>query len=222
MNEAYNTIIQLAVVFTIGCGGTLGDFDEDATTDPTPDPTVDTSVDFSPDPVGDPTPDPTPDPTVDTAPDPVPDPTVDTAPDPTTDTTPAGGCADGSEEDTFGATMVGCAGHVGWPERDTLCAPGWSACTAAEWVARRAGAAPGHIYWTDDDLRWSGSGSGDCEADTSGGNWCGTNVPMRVCSDHDDAESNVCNWTHCGLDSREDEWFGGCQDNPTAGTLCCR
>ena len=204
-------LVATVTVCILGCGGDLGGVDTDATADPTPDPTVDMNVDLTPDPVGDPTPDP------------IPDPTVDTAPDPTSDPTPSVGCADGSDEDTFGPNMVGCAGNVTWPDRDGLCATGFSPCTADEWVSRRAGAAPSNIYWTDDDLHWGGVGSGECEAISSGGNWCGYNVPMRVCSDHTDAQGNECNWTHCGLDAMTpDEWFGGCQDNPTAGTLCCR
>jgi hypothetical protein len=53
---------------------------------------------------------------------------------------------------------------------------------------------------------------------------------MRVCAGHSggagleaqDAEGNLCNWTSCGYDDPAvNEYFGGCEGNPTAGTLCC-
>lgn len=195
-------------ILVLGCGGTLA-YDEDATDDA----------------AADPEPDPVPDPVADTTPDPVPDPIPDPTPDPGTDPPPTtDGCADGTVEDVFaGGNMVGCAGTVGWPQRDTLCAAGFSACSAEQWVSLRAGGEPTYNYWVDDELLWTGRESGDCAAVHGGGNWCGPDVPMRVCTDHYDPAGNVCNWIHCGLGTASpDQWFGGCQENPTAGTLCCR
>jgi len=39
-----------------------------------------------------------------------------------------------------------------------------------------------------------------------------------------DPEGNTCTWRHCGWDAAPpiDYYFGGCNANNTAGTLCCR
>lgn len=138
------------------------------------------------------------------------------------------GCADGNvPEEIFGdGHMVGCAGSVTWGNRATLCAAGSSPCSAGAWHALQQswGPSPAHHYWTNDDLRWSGSGSGACFVSTSVGNTC-TGQPMRVCSGSSttDPEGNVCNWINCGYGSTTpNEYFGGCSGNNTAGTLCCR
>ncbi len=222
MKTLQETLAAIMTIFLAGCGGTL--VYEEIDGDGSADAPADVSPEHGPDPVLDPVHDPAPDPAADTVWDPAADIVFDPAPDPVADTPYPTGCSDGSEEDVFvPGSMVGCAGRVGWPSRDSLCATGWSACTAEQWVARRAGGTPGHNYWTDDDLRWTGTGPGNCAALFAGGNWCGPDVPMRVCADHEDPEGNLCNWIHCGLASTApDEWFGGCQENPTAGTLCCR
>ena len=69
-----------------------------------------------------------------------------------------GGCADGSIEQTFAGGMVGCASIETYANRATLCGPGYRVATAAEWVALRNGIAPTHNYWTNDPLKYSGSG----------------------------------------------------------------
>ncbi len=130
-----------------------------------------------------------------------------------------GGCADGSIEQTFAGGMVGCAGAVTYAGRAGLCGPGYRVATAAEWVALRNGVAPAHDYWTDDPLKYSGSGSSSCFVSTTAGIDCGT-TPMRVCVGSD-PEGNICNWTHCGLDANTpDQFFGGCVGDTTAGVLC--
>jgi hypothetical protein len=132
------------------------------------------------------------------------------------------GCADGTVEQTFPNGAVGCSGAVSWPARNSLCANGGRVCTAAEWAALGGSVAPTHNYWTDDNLLWSGGGSGSCTASDTTGNACTTNEPMRVCtSSGSDPEGNACNWTGCGLDSTTNEFFGGCDGNATAGALCC-
>lgn len=125
--------------------------------------------------------------------------------------------------DVFGATMFGCAGRVSWPSRAVGCAAGLHVCSASEWTARNAGAAPSMSYWTDDELRYRGS-SGSCAATTSTSSSaaCPQDVPMRVCVGKFDLLGNTCNWTNCGLDtSAPNQHFGGCLGNPTAGVLCC-
>jgi len=126
--------------------------------------------------------------------------------------------------EVFGGAMVGCAGIVTWPNRDTLCAPGWTACTAQQWVDRRAGAAPDYNYWNAEDLRYNGGGSANCWVSVAVGSSCGANQPMRVCTaGGDDALGNVCNWENCGWGAiAPNEYFGGCVGNLTAGTLCCQ
>ena len=133
---------------------------------------------------------------------------------------PNTGCADGSVEQVFANGMVGCSGSVAFASRDALCARGYQPATAAQWVANRGTTVPTHDYWTDDSLKWNGSGPSACFVSTSvGSDSCGTS-PMRVCtSAGTDAEGNTCNWTHCGLDANApDQFFGGCVSN--AGTLC--
>ena len=52
------------------------------------------------------------------------------------------GCADGTNDDVFDNTMVGCAGRVSYANRSSLCASGWHACSAEEWVGTRRGHVP--------------------------------------------------------------------------------
>lgn len=127
------------------------------------------------------------------------------------------GCADQTIEQSFGGKMVGCSGTVLYTDRLSLCGKGWTPCKAEQWVARFAGQAPRFMYWTDDDLRYSGSGS-NCQVSTTVGNSC--DHPMRVCADETDPLGNHCNWKNCGLDKSANEFFGGCSSE-TAGTLCC-
>jgi hypothetical protein len=130
-----------------------------------------------------------------------------------------GGCADGTIEQTFAGGMVGCAATETYANRASLCGPGYRVATAAEWVALRNGIAPTHNYWTNDPLKFNGTGSSSCFVSTSTGNDCGT-TPMRVCSGTD-PEGNVCNWTHCGINATTpDQFFGGCSGNTSAGGLC--
>jgi hypothetical protein len=131
---------------------------------------------------------------------------------------------------SFAPGMAGCAGHVAFADRATLCAGGCNVCTAKQWVKNRGGAHPSHDYWVQEALNWSGSGTGagHCGAwdDGSNNTTCSAS-PMRVCVPSSgggavDPEGNVCNWDSCGLDSTStDSDFGGCSGNPTAGTLCC-
>lgn len=133
----------------------------------------------------------------------------------------AGKCADGTQEQTFTGGMVGCAGAVTFADRNALCAPGFRTVTAAEWVALRGSAAPTHDYWTNNDLKYSGSGTSACAVSAETGTSCGT-TPMRVCTaGGSDAEGNHCNWQHCGLGSNApDQFFGGCVGNTTSGAVC--
>jgi len=130
-----------------------------------------------------------------------------------------GGCADGSIEQTFAGGMVGCAAVQTYANRAAVCGPGYRVATAAEWVALRNGIAPTHNYWTNDALKYNGTGPSACFVSTSAGNDCGT-TPMRVCTGTD-PEGNACNWTHCGIDANTpDQFFGGCVGNTSAGVLC--
>jgi hypothetical protein len=128
----------------------------------------------------------------------------------------------GTLGDTFGPTMVGCKGRARYASRASFCPANAHVCTAAEYVARRAGKRPAYNYWTADNLRYSGSSS-NCRAVTSGGSSCGSDNPMRVCSGRDDPLGNECNWTACGFETNDpNEWLGGCVGNTTAGVLCCK
>lgn len=134
-------------------------------------------------------------------------------------------CADGSDEQVFGdGSLVGCAGQVAWDLRGSLCASGYRNATSADWVAQRGSAEPNNNYWIDDVLGYGGYGDSKCSAQSTGGNACPTNQPMRVCTDNgNDLLGNHCNWVHCGLGAlTPDAWLGGCQGNTTAGALCLR
>jgi hypothetical protein len=150
------------------------------------------------------------------------------------ETTPGQGpaCSDASNPtggvlEHFGSNannnIIGCPGNVAWSDRALLCGAGSRPCTAAEFVAQRGTAIPTHDYWTDDNLRYSGSGTNACSVSKTVGTACPTGQPMRVCSaSGTDAESNQCNWTECGYGSNTpNQYFGGCAGNTTAGTLCC-
>ncbi|WP_437744961.1 serine hydrolase domain-containing protein [Sorangium sp. So ce1504] len=124
--------------------------------------------------------------------------------------------------------MFGCAGSVTYPDRADLCKTGYHVCSAAEFVEKNSygstnAEAPKHHYWTDDNLKYTGVGSGSCSAAPAGMS-CGASTPMRVCSpDGVDPEGNQCNWVNCGHgDSTQNRYFGGCAGNTTAGTLCCK
>ncbi len=134
---------------------------------------------------------------------------------------PNTGCANGSVAQAFGKGMVGCAGAVTFANRATLCASGYRPATSAQWVSNRGTAVPTHNYWTDDALKFSGSGPSACSVSTTVGNDCGT-TPMRVCTAAGtDTEGNACNWTHCGINTTTpDQFFGGCSGNTAAGTIC--
>lgn len=126
--------------------------------------------------------------------------------------------------DVFAANMVGCVQKVEWSKRAQVCPAGSTVCTGQEWVARRAAKIPTYNYWTNDDLRWSGK-DGKCIASTTQGQLCGgfTATPMRVCGKKTDPVGNQCNYTNCGFGNATapNQYFGGCENNPTAGTLCC-
>ncbi|HTQ06172.1 MAG TPA: hypothetical protein VMI54_20060 [Polyangiaceae bacterium] len=140
------------------------------------------------------------------------------------------GCSDlsnllGNPFEHFGSNpnnnIIGCSGNVPWNQRSTLCDDTSRPCTAAEWNAQRGSAIPTHDYWTDNDLRYSGSGSNACSVSTTTGTECSS--PMRVCSaSGTDVEGNQCNWTNCGYGTNSpNQYYGGCAGNTTAGTLCC-
>ncbi|TQF15277.1 hypothetical protein FJV41_14470 [Myxococcus llanfairpwllgwyngyllgogerychwyrndrobwllllantysiliogogogochensis] len=135
---------------------------------------------------------------------------------------PTRGCADGSVEQVLTSNLVGCSGVVTWPNRNQLCAPGWTASTASTWTSQHGLAAPRYNYWTSDNLRYLGTGSSACAVSTTSGTACNANQPMRLCTPAGtDALGNQCNWTHCGYQTNTpDHYFGGCNGNTTAGTLC--
>ncbi len=137
--------------------------------------------------------------------------------------TTASACASGSDDQVFGGGMRGCKGSVSFQDRAKLCAAGSHVCTAQEWIGKRGSATPTHIYWTDNFL-YADSGAGGCAVRTTVWVWCDEpgSPPMRVCNGKSDTEGNTCNWTNCGFETKTpNQYFGGCQGNPTAGTLCC-
>jgi hypothetical protein len=127
------------------------------------------------------------------------------------------GCADGTVEEEFAGGVQGCAGSVSHDSRNTLCAVGFVACTAAQWVGRATQVEPQNEYWVEEDLRYSGS-NGACSVSASTGTACST-APFRVCPSS--TVISGCSWINCGLESTAvNDYFGGCSD-ASAGTLCC-
>lgn len=123
--------------------------------------------------------------------------------------------------DIFAPDMTGCQGTLGYSNRATLCPAGTHVCSANEWVQRRNGKKPTYSYWTNDNLGWYGQDE-YCAAGTGSG-FNGCNNPMRVCPSYNDPLNNRCNWRYCGLNSRSPNvYLGGCDDNRTSGTLCCK
>ena len=136
------------------------------------------------------------------------------------------GCAKGSAEQSFAHGMVGCAGVVTFPQRASLCAAGSRPCTPGEWVAWHGATAPTYNYWTSDPLPYYLGPYDACMAASAkyaGYSACSSpDSGMRVCAAASDPLKNACNWTGCGLAGvTSTEWFGGCDGNTTAGTLCC-
>lgn len=134
------------------------------------------------------------------------------------------GCADGTVEQSFAGGIVGCAGTVTYPNRASLCAAGYHPLSSMVWRTSRGSTVPTHHYWTNDPLRYSGTGTGMCSAEYAAGNACPADQPMRVCARTNmDPEGNRCNWFDCSFDSggnTPNHYFGGCAGNTTAGTLC--
>jgi hypothetical protein len=131
-------------------------------------------------------------------------------------------CSDGTVEDVFPGGMFGCGGRVTFAARASLCGAGYHVCNAAEWVAKNGAKVPAHDYWTNDDLRWTGSGSGMCAVSTTAGTSCTGASPMRVCVGATDPEGNTCSWIDCGYGTQTpDQHFGGCAGDVNAGALCC-
>lgn len=167
------------------------------------------------------------------------DSTVDSTPDTTpTDTgTVDTGPADtgivkfvciGASTESFSAKMIGCAAANVFSDRAKVCPFGSHVCSAKEWMDNRGGLAPKNHYWTNDLLKYTGPGSGNCSVSLTTGSDCGAETPMRVCNGTGtaavtDSVGNVCNWVGCGYEAATPVlYFGGCAGNTTAGTLCCK
>jgi hypothetical protein len=135
--------------------------------------------------------------------------------------------------------MYGCPGKVFWPNRATLCANGCTVCSATTWTNDHGNVLPTYNYWTNDRLTWSGTNPGSCAVALDGGQTsCGspppdsglgpTDYPVHVCVSSTvdagvtDPLGNACFWHDCGFNvNSPDEFFGGCFNDYTAGTLCC-
>jgi hypothetical protein len=140
-------------------------------------------------------------------------------------TAPPVACASGTTTQSFGNGMWGCKGTVQYKDRAGLCGTSFHVCKANEWVTRHGSMAPTHIYWTDDFVyadSWTGT---NCVVRLTPSTWCGQSgwPPMRVCPNSGiDVEANTCNWTGCGFQQQyPNQYFGGCEKNYTAGSLCC-
>lgn len=125
--------------------------------------------------------------------------------------------------DFFGGKMVGCRGTVAFGDRATLCPPGVPVCKATDYVTKAAGKKPTFNYWTNDALEYRGSDQ-YCAVSTNTQYYYRCNPqssPMRVCAGYKDALGNTCNWIGCGYETGNNQYFGGCNGNRTAGALCC-
>lgn len=130
---------------------------------------------------------------------------------------------DAVDEQQFAAgQMVGCAGMVTWNNAVNLCGKERYLCDARDWVALRQGQAPLFNYWTADELLWGGQ-ENHCWVDENEGTQCPPGQPMKVCAGHEDPLGNLCIWINCGYgkNSKDNDYFGGCENGTTAGALCC-
>jgi hypothetical protein len=133
------------------------------------------------------------------------------------------GCASPSGMQVFSGGMAGCPGTVTWANRATLCASGAHVCSATEWTAKRGTAAPAFSYWTSDDLKYNSGTFVGCYASLTSGTACTAGRPMRVCTGASDQKGNTCQYTDCGYNApTPNQYFGGCNNDPTAGALCCK
>ena len=133
------------------------------------------------------------------------------------------GCAAGSDDQTFSGGMRGCKGKITFAKRADLCSAKFRVCSAKEWVSLRGSTAPKNNYWTDDAL-YSYGYNHACIVIHKQHSWtyCSSTTPMRVCSGGTDPLGNKCNWTECGYNkTTPHDYFGGCNNNHTAGALCC-
>lgn len=133
------------------------------------------------------------------------------------------GCADGTVEEEFSSNMVGCGGTVTFPGRATLCAAGYRVCSSASYLRYVGSATPQYHYWTNDRLNFGGTQFACFATMPPSGSTCSSpDTPMRVCAKASDPLGNTCNWFGCGWDSETpNRFFGGCNNNLTAGALCC-
>lgn len=136
---------------------------------------------------------------------------------------PWAACVSSGAEQAFSSTMHGCAGNGIFANRALACAAGWHVCTAAEWNAQRGSIAPAHNFWTGDSpLNYVSGSTNSCMVSTTTGTNPCTNASMLVCvSGGTDPEGNKCNIYNCGLDTTANQFFGGCANPNSAGTLCC-
>lgn len=136
---------------------------------------------------------------------------------------PWAACVGTAVEQVFSTTMHGCAGTSAYVNRASACAAGWHACTAVEWNAQRGGNAPAHNFWTGDNpLNYVSGPTNSCAVSTTSGTNPCTNASMLVCvTGGTDPEGNKCNIYGCGLDTTVNQFFGGCANPNSAGTLCC-
>ncbi len=157
------------------------------------------------------------------------------------------GCVDPLNAQSIAGDIMGCGGSVGFWQRGDLCGRNWHVCSAAEWVERHGDVVPENHYWTDDaDLGYGFTGGEGgiaftCWVDHAGIDGgvssCDPDEPMRVCAPGENGNApldsegspigdsffNYCNWINCGFGAYPPtEFFGGCNGNGSAGTLCCR
>lgn len=128
--------------------------------------------------------------------------------------------------------MWGCPGRRNFSVRAGACSAAAKAapCSGATWEkystligSRR----PTRKYWVNELLGYSGV-QGACSAEPNG-NTCANGTSMSVCpgtktgGSVTDVDNNTCNWTNCGYGAGDtsNDYFGGCNGNETAGTLCC-
>jgi hypothetical protein len=144
-------------------------------------------------------------------------------------------CADGTAVEIGDSGVFGCAGSITFENRDGLCGEATIACTSAQYAAAfdaSGGFTPTDHYWLDDNLGYLGDGPSDCDVglvdEVNSYFACSADRPMRVCapgegtSDSIDSYGNTCTWWGCTLNGSETNYhLGGCDNDPTAGTLCC-
>lgn len=153
-------------------------------------------------------------------PSPSPTPTIPATPTPTPTPKPPVACADGTNDQAYSTSMVGCNGTVAFNNAGSLCAGGSSVCQLSQYT-RRGGTTtqPTAARWLRDQAR---STPLDCPSTLCGGTQCfvyrsGSNVGLLASPNSLRGFAGTCS----ALGPEDVGWIGADSLNSTHGAMCC-